>query len=568
MKRLPVIFILLCSCNLYHPPVEESDPGMGENASGRLRSLGDAYIAWYHANNPTSATRHGVHEFDGQLGRFTEPDIAERVVSIERYLGRLHGIDPQGLTPQDQADLAVLENHMRASLLSWGKSRPWERDPNFYRNVIAGGLYSLAALRFDTAERRLALATSRLLEVPHVLAAARANLDAPARLTTEIAIEEFEGTRNFLKTALAAAFAEVKDESLRAGFEAAQKRALDAVASFIDWLRRDLLPRSTGNFAIGEEAYRLKLLYEEMVDVSIADLLIRGHEILRSTQERMKALAGDRPIREVLREKASDHPAPEKLIEETRAMLEGLKQWASAWVDVPPDAACLVQETPEFRRSLSFASMETPGPFETVAKEAYYSVTLPDPSWSSERREQHMSFFSRASLKLVSVHEAYPGHYTQFLTVRNGASRVRKVFGCASFSEGWAHYCEQLYVETAPSMGPDDATLLLAQLMLALQRICRYIVGIEMHTRGMTYEKGVEFFEKEGYLERVNAEREARRGTADPTYLVYTLGKMEILKLRDEYLRKTGRTLRDFHNDFIRHGYPPIPVVRRLILGE
>ena len=187
-----------------------------------------------------------------------------------------------------------------------------------------------------------------------------------------------------------------------------------------------------------------------------------------------------------------------------------------------------------------------------------------DPAWPEERRAKHLTFFNRANLKLISVHEAYPGHYTQFLRVRDCPSRVRRIFGCASFSEGWAHYCEQLYADT----GDTSPGLRLQQLSMALLRICRYICGIEMHTRGMSYEQAVEFFVTQGWMERVNAEREARRGTSDPTYLVYTLGKMEILKLRDEYLARPEHTLRGFHNEFIRHGYPPIPVMRMILLGR
>jgi uncharacterized protein (DUF885 family) len=237
-------------------------------------------------------------------------------------------------------------------------------------------------------------------------------------------------------------------------------------------------------------------------------------------------------------------------------------------VDLPSDADCKVRETPEFERSLSFASMQIPGPFERVAKDATYFITLPDAAWPSEKKEQHLSFFNRYSLPIISVHEAYPGHYTQFLATRRCPSKVRRVFGCASFSEGWAHYCEELYVDEAHRAEPAPRRHRIQQLYLALQRICRYIVGIEMHTKGMTYEQGVEFFVNEGFMERTNAEREARRGTMDPTYLVYTLGKMEILKLRDDYRRATGKSLREFHDEFIRHGYPPLKIMRMILLGR
>jgi uncharacterized protein (DUF885 family) len=328
-------------------------------------------------------------------------------------------------------------------------------------------------------------------------------------------------------------------------------------------MRKDLLPASTGSFALGADLYRRKVALDEGIDRAIDDLHNRGMRLLQETQEEMKKIAGDRGVKAMLRETARERPTAERLIPETQEMLDRLKAWAAGVTTVPPDAACRVQETPAFRRSMSFASMETPGPFEKVARDAYYSITLPDPSWPTDRQEQHLAFFNKYSLPLISVHEAYPGHYTQFLQLQSMTSRVRRVFGCASFSEGWAHYCEQLYVEQHP-----DPVLQLHQLQLALVRICRYLAGIEMHAKGMTYEQAVELFVNEGYMERVAAEREARRGTADPTYLVYTLGKHEILKLRDEYMTRVGGTLKEFHDDLLRTGYPPIPIARKIMFGE
>ncbi len=570
MKRLLVTAcLLLASCEIYYRPDPGPDPGALPDPraaeSAKLRSIADAYIAWTHAVNPTRATFDGNHDFDSRLGTYSRSQIEGQVDSLRQHLRRVTIVDRSALDDETYYDSLVLESHIRASLLDLERIRSWERNPNFYREIIAGGLYALSALAFDTPERRMALAADRLGDVPLVLAQAKENLAQPPRMYVQVALDEFGGTHGFLKNALPAAFAGVKDEAIRKRFADAQKSALDAVEQFIDWMRKDLSARAVDAFAIGAENYRAKLLYEEMVDTPLEELVRRGTELLQTTQAELKRLAGEKGVRAILKESSREHPTAEKLLDDTRAMLEGLKRWAATVVDVPADAACKVQETPEFRRSLSFASMEIPGPFEKVAKDAYYSITLPDPGWASEKKEQHLAFFNRYSLPLISVHEAYPGHYTQFLAVQNCSSKVRKVFGCASFSEGWAHYCEQLYVDTLENPDPH---LRVQQLHLALLRICRYLVGIEMHAKGMTYEQGVEFFVNEGYQERANAEREARRGTLDPTYLVYTLGKMEILKLREEYRRVTGKSLREFHNEFIRHGYPPLKVVRMILLGK
>jgi hypothetical protein len=227
-----------------------------------------------------------------------------------------------------------------------------------------------------------------------------------------------------------------------------------------------------------------------------------------------------------------------------------------------------VAETPEYARSTSFASMDAPGAFERVATEAYYYVTPPDPAWDARRKDEHLSFYNRYSLPIVSIHEVYPGHYYQLLAARQTSSRVRAAFGSASFIEGWAHYCEQMMLDEG--FGGNNPKLKLAQLQAALSRLCRYLVGLRMHTQGMSYAQGVEFFMREGYMERANAEREARRGTLDPTYLVYTLGKMEILKLREDYRRRMGAAFRlgEFHDQLLAHGSPPIKVLRMALLGK
>ena len=558
--------LLLGSCSIYNPdggPTAGLLPDDRIAESQRFRSLADAYIDWNYATHPTWATRDGIHDYDGQLGKWTRDALESQVLSLKRYETRLLGVDPTVLDDDAYYDLQVLKLQIGGAILDLAEVRSWEKNPNFYRDVISRGLYSLASLGFDSPERRMALAAERLRRIPEVLAAGRENLLHPPRIFTEVAIDEFSGTYAFLKTSLPQAFVTVKDDAVRARFNEALKPALDATEKFVDWMRKDLLPASTGTFALGPDLYRRKVALDEGIDLPIDELLQRGRDLLRSTQEEMKKFAGDKPVKAQLRESSRDRPTAERLIPETQAMLDRLKAWASQIATVPPDAECRVQETPAFRRSLSFASMETPGPFEKVARDAYYSITLPDPAWSTDRQEQHLTFFNKYSLPLISVHEAYPGHYVQFLQVQKVVSRVRKIFGCGSFSEGWAHYCEQLYAESNP-----DPMLQLHQLQLALVRICRYIAGIEMHAKGMTYEQAVELFVNEGYMERVAAEREARRGTADPTYLVYTLGKHEILKLRDEYRARTGASLKAFHDELLATGYPPIPIARKILFGE
>ena len=530
-------------------------PDLRGDESASFRSLADAALAALYAAYPERATFAGIHDNDAQLGDWSRAAVEGRISSFRRHLGRLEGLPLASMPDEGYFDALLLAARLRAELLELEEVRRWQRDPGHYRAVISEGLYGLAALRFGTPERRRAMVVSRLRDVPVILSSARANLVEPARLFVEIAIDDFGGLLAFLKNDLPRAFGDAKD----AAFADALKLAVANLELFIEWLRKDLLPKASGSYALGADLYARKLLHEEMVETPIDELLGRGVELLKQTQERLKEAAGGKAPEEALRASAQDTPPADRLLDETRALLGGLRRWAATVVDLPDAPDPTVQETPAFRRSTSFASMQLPGPFETEAREAYYSITLPDPSWTADRKAQHLSFFNRPSLALISVHEAWPGHYAQVLRSRNAGSRVRRALGSGAFSEGWAHYCEELYAEAQPAVR-------LQQLQLALLRICRYVVALSIHAKGMTVEQAADFFVKEGLQTRAAAEREARRGAVDPLYLVYTLGKSEILRLREEWRAKTGGTALDFHNALLTLGQPPFKLVRMMLV--
>jgi uncharacterized protein (DUF885 family) len=250
--------------------------------------------------------------------------------------------------------------------------------------------------------------------------------------------------------------------------------------------------------------------------------------------------------------------------------LGGLKDYITTKqiITIPSPVLPILEETPPFMRALTTASMDTPGPYEKVAKEAFFNVTLPEASWTPKEVEEHMESFNRGTIISTAIHEAYPGHYVQFLWMQTIPSKVRKLLGANSNAEGWAHYCEQMMLDEG--YGNGDLKLRLGQLQDALLRDARYVVGIQMHTGHMTYEQGIDFFVKEGYQTRTLGERETKRGTSDPTYLYYTLGKLEIMKLREDYKKMRGDafTMEEFHDRFMREGTPPIKIVRKALLGN
>ncbi len=514
------------------------------------------------------------------LDKDYKPDIARgmpvgkpTVVSVAMHL--FH--DPVS------ADLDMVESSIRAQLLALETIRMWEKDPDVYSNTASNAAFVLMERKFAPPDDRLRSLIAREKQMPGLLDQARDNLKNPPHIYTEIAIEQLPGIVSFFEHDVPLAFADAESPALKAEFAQSNAAVIAALKSYLDWLRNDLLPRSNGDFRIGAETFSKKLEYDEMVDLPLPKLLDIGWADLRKNQQHFnevaKELEPDKDPRAVLEELGSMHPAPDRLLASFRATFDGLVSFIRAHhiVTIPSDVRPTLEETPPFMRATTFASMDTPGPFETHATEAYFNVTLPDPSMTPKEVDGYMHSFNIGTIISTAVHEAYPGHYVQFLWVPQAPSRVRKILGANTDVEGWAHYCEQMMLDEGygqPGAGAKDEReskfLRLGQLQDALLRDARFIVGIGMHTGSMTYDQAVEFFQKEGYQSKETAEVETKRGTSDPTYLYYTLGKLEIMKLREDVKKKEGDkfSLEQFHDDFLRQGFPPIKIVRQAMMGD
>lgn len=549
-----------------------------ESVNARFNQITDAYLRGYYAFNPSEATALGLHEYDAQLESRSREAVAQEVRRLRAALSALLRIWDGALTADARLDYQVLVSHAQAQLLELETVRMWQRDPNIYNRLAASSIDNILKRNYAPIQERLDAVLRREREIARLLNEARANLDNPPRIYTEMAIAQVRGSRDYFSRVVPQMIERAGGGRLsaarRAEIVSSNENVIAALDSFADWLERDLLPRSTGDFALGAENYRRKLLYEEMVDTPLAQLLSSGERELRRTQEQMRSLAEEiapgRGVTHALRQLSGEHPQASGLVGDARADLLRIRAFVRTQniLTPPPSENLIVAETPEYARSLSFASMDTPGPFERVATEAYYYLTPPDEAWNARQREEHLGHYNRYSLPITSIHEVYPGHYYQLLKLQQQPSRVRKTFGAASFVEGWAHYSEQMMLDEG--FGGNNPRFRLAQLNAALLRLCRYVVGLRLHTQGMTYNEAVDFFMREGYQERVNAEREARRGTADPTYLVYTLGKMEILRLREEWRASLGQAfnLGEFHDRLLSYGMPPIRIIRQAMLGQ
>ena len=480
-------------------------------------------------------------------------------------------------------DMEIVESNINSQLLTLETIRPWEKNADTYSSTCANAAFVLMERKFAPPDERLRSLIAREKQMPALLAAAHANLNNPPHIFTEIAIEQLPDIVSFFQNDVPAAFTGATDPALKAEFSKTNSAVVAALDDYLGWLKSDVLARSNGDFRIGTDTFQKKLAYDEMVDLPLDKLLEIGWADLRKNQEHFKKVAAElepgKDPRAVLEELGEDHPAPDQLLDAFRATFNSLVGYIRDHhiLTIPSDVRPIVEETPPFMRATTFASMDTAGPFETHAAESYFNVTLPDPKMSPAEVEGYMHGFNIGTVISTAVHEAYPGHYVQFLWLPQAPSKVRKILGANTDVEGWAHYCEQMMLDEGygqPGSGAKDVResnmLRLGQLQDALLRNARFIVGIEMHTGKMSIEQAEDFFQQEGYQSKEAAEVETKRGAGDPTYLYYTLGKLEIMKLREDVKKKEGAafSLEKFHDDFLRQGFPPIKIVRETMLGD
>lgn len=527
--------------------------------------------AWY-AFRPVQATADGIHRHDAVFAGYDRAGIEAEVARLTAAARTLEAMKPAGLDSTRVVDRDILLSKIQAEILQLSKIRRWEKDPNFYLDMVMDGVYLLTARPFAPVEERLRSVVAREKAAGEVLGAALENVVNPPRVWTQVAIDQAKGGIEFFKTAVPAAFSDVTNAALRDELTASTAAVVRDLESYVGYLEQALLPAANGDWRLGEVDFQALLEYDEMCDIPVFRLERIGEDHLKALQLEAKTVAAsidpEKTPAELFRILSVDHPKPSDLVAAATATLENLRRFCieKNIVTIPGDEKCTVMATPEFMRSYIFAALDSPGPFEKKGLPANYFVTPPDPSLSLLAQDDHMRMFNRYSLPIISMHEAWPGHYLQLLRNAETTSKVRKVFGSTSFSEGWGLYVEQMMLDEG--WGDRDPKYRLFQVRLAMLRACRYLAAIRMHTGRMSQEEAVQFFMKEGLQERVDAEREARRGTLDPMYLSYQLGKLQLLKFRTDYQRHRGAnyTLKEFHDRVLGEGSPPVKVLRRILI--
>lgn len=544
----------------------------------RLAEVADDYLRGHFEFNPTEATAAGLHAYDARLESRAPASVEGEARRLRATLAKLASIPEWRLAPEERYDYLVLQSHARARLLDLEEVQAWRRDPGLYARLAASSVDHLLKRDYAPIEQRLDALLAREREIERLLNEARANLSNVSRAHAEAAVERAQGSLDFFSRVVPQMFARGGGSRLsaarRAEFHATNERVVAALRSYAEWLANDLLPRADGDARLGAETLGRKLLYGEMIDAPLAALAQEGERQLRETQDRMREtaerVAPGRGVRAALETIEREHPPAEGLVGEARAELDRLRAFVRAeGILTPPAHENLhVAETPEYERGLALTALDAPGPFERAAADSFYYLTPPEPAWDAEARSEYLGRFNRYALTLASMREVYPGRYYLLMKTRETPSRVRSLFSASIFTEGWAHYTEQMMLDEG--FGGNNPKLRLAQLHSSALNLCRYLVGLRMHANGLSEEAAVDFFSREGYVARSSAAREVRRSLLEPDCIVSALGKIELLRLREEWRRQLGDSFRlgEFHDRLLSYGKPPVRILRMAMLGD
>jgi uncharacterized protein DUF885 len=538
----------------------------------------DDYLDAFARRHPSIAAGNGIHQHDDLLEDYTQRAVREEIADLERKRARLRAIDASGLTTDEQVDRRILAGLIDAWLLDLATVQSWRKNPMIYASAISDGVHNLIAMESDPAEVRMRRVTSKLRRVPRLLAAARANITDPPRVFLARGIGMMRGAAEMLATDLPQAFASVKDERLQREMLAAARDARHAIEDYA----RDLeaqVPNAHGDFAIGAASLAARYRAEELIDLPLDTLLAIGMRELARSQAEFRAAAArvdpGRDPQQVWRDVLRNHPRRGELVTAAQRTVDDLTAFVvrRRLVTLPSDERVVVAAAPAF--DLGIASMHSSPPLEATPVKSYYYVTDASAEEPTDEQDAWLQKFNYPTLAIISAHEVMPGHYVHSLFMRRTPGKLRRIWiGLNPFpqpssgQDGWAHYAEQLVVDEG--FHADDQRYRMAQLSEGLTRICRLLAGIRLHRGEWTVDQAAEFFARNAYLPARAARQEAERGTYDPTYGGYFLGKRAVLKLRRDYQAAMGSRfdLRAFHERVMTNGIAPWWAHRVLMLGD
>jgi uncharacterized protein (DUF885 family) len=545
-------------------------------ASGFSR-LVDDYLDQFSRFHPSIAAGNGLHAHDDALENFSAEAIASEIAWLRSTRTKLDAFDASALTPDEAVDRRILQGIVDGWLLDLDTVKTWTRNPMIYASAITDGVHNLMTMESSPADARAQQATTKLDAVPKLIAAARANIRQPPRVFVERSIAMFRGAAGLLERDLPLAFAQV-NAPIKFQLSSASERAQRAIDEYRAELESQVLPRSSDTFAIGTAAVEARYRAEELIDTPAAALLTIGQRELQKSAHDFEAAAAKidpkRPPLDVWRDVLVDQPKRGELVAAAQRTVDELFAFIRErrLVDVPAGERIVVAAAPPF--DLGLASMHSSPPLEAHPVKSYYYITDAQADWPPDRQDAWLQKFNYATLADITAHEVAPGHYVHSLFMRRTPGKIRRIWiGLNPFpqpssgQDGWAHYAEQLVSDEG--FKSDDPRYRLAQTSEALTRICRLISGLQLHSGEWTIDRAAELFEREAHLPAPAARQEAIRGTYDPTYGGYFLGKLAALKLRRDYAAARGGSfdLREFHERVMSNGIAPWWAHRQLMLN-
>jgi uncharacterized protein (DUF885 family) len=592
-------------------------------ASQQWKQTADGFVQSYFAAQPSFAAQEGKHEYDGQLPDVSAHGIKREIARLHDERDQLNAVDPSQLEPQERFDRTYLLNVVDRDLFYLEKAHFPSTNPYWYLNVAGIDPDMYLSRNYAPLNVRMKAYIKYAHGIPKLTRDIQENLTGPLPKTyVELGIAVFGGLVDFYKKDVAAVFASVNDPAMQKELTDADTNAANAMANLTNYLT-GLRKTATDNFALGKDVYAQMVKDTEMVDLPIEQIEAAGRADLERNTAALKAECANYLPKGTIAAcvaKVSAKKPPEGTLDAARRQLTMLRDFVQKnnIVGIPNDDQALVAEAPPYNRN-NAAFIQVPGPYDKGVA-ATYNIAPPDPKWSKAEQLQYIP--SEATLLFTSVHEVWPGHFLQFLHSNSNPDKLEALWVGYAFAEGWAHYCEEMMYEEG--LGRGDPELHIGQIMDALLRDVRLLSAIGLHTEGWTVAQSEKMFREQAFQDPGNARQQAARGTYDPAYLNYTLGKLMIRKLRADWVAKmagggaaaqastappasapgsaattgpamtgpamtgpamtgpamTGPSMagasaapdqalwHDFHDKFLSYGGPPIPLVRKEMVGD
>ncbi len=554
-----------------------------KNADRQFETLANKYIAELLEMNPEWATTLGEHAYDNRLGDYTLEGVKKERAFNEKYLTDLKNISFDKLSRVNNVDARIMQHNLESNLFSINELRAYEWNPMNYN--VGGALNDLISRDFAPLKDRLTSAKGRLEQIPNVVAAAKNNLKNPPRIHTQTAIAQNKGVISLIKGDLQMF---IDQAGMKTELAPAQAVAVAALTDYGKWLETDLLPRSNGDFRLGDAKYRQKLKFSLASDMSKEDLLKRAEADLKATQDRMYEVAqplykkyypnGTETIRlteaalkkfiikSVLDKLAESHPTNENIVAQANGDLMKTTEFVrkNNLVTVPTESVKVI-EMPEFARGSAVAYFDSAGPFEKK-NETFFTISPTPNDWTAERKASFFKEYNDYMLQDLTIHEAMPGHYLQIMHSNKfkAPTQIRALFSSGSFVEGWAVYAEQLMAEK----GYGGAEVEMQQLKMKLRVIINAIIDQKIHTAGMTEKEAVDFMMNEGFQEEGEAAGKWKRAQMSSTQLsTYYVGSVEVNDIRKAYETKNkGKVdLKKMHDEMLSFGSPAAKYVKEMM---